>query len=312
MKRKKKIYLSGTILSLLLLLSGCMSYDANGAPTGFIYEYLVIPTQKLIILLADFFGGNYGIAIILITIVVRLIILPLNLSQSKKTMFQQEKMAFVKPELDEIQSALKAAKTNEEKAEIQQEMMALYKENDISMMGGIGCLPLLIQLPIFTAMYQAVRLSNEIASSTFLGMNLGERSIVLVIIVGAVYFGQAYISTIGMSPEQKKQTRTMMMMSPVMITLISFSSPAGLALYWLTGGIFAMVQTLITNLHYKPKIKAEIAEKNKNRPVTPKKKRQKTMEQMKQTTINKPQASSSNRDKQGKGKGRNAGKQQHR
>lgn len=321
MKKMKKLYLSGTVMSLMLLLSGCMSYDKSGNPTGFIYNYLVVPTQKLMVMFADFFG-NYGIAIIVITIIVRLIILPLNLNQSKKSMVQQEKMALVKPEIDEIQAALKAAKTNEEKAEIQQEMMQFYKENDISMMGGVGCLPLLVQLPIFTAMFQAVRLSPEIANSTFLGFNLGETSVLLALLAGATYFGQSYISMIGMAPEQKKQMRTMMFMSPVMITFVSFTSPAGLALYWLTGGIFAIFQTMITNFYHKPRIKAQIAEQNKNRPITPKKKRQRTMEQMKETTINKDATSRSgpnnkkhttqarNAGKQKPGSGRNAGKQQ--
>src|SRR5699024_7240945 len=113
-------------------------------PTGFIYEYLVVPTGKAIVWLAESLGGNYGLAIIVITIIVRIIILPLNFSQMRKSMIQQEKMKYIKPDLDDIQRRQKEATNQEEKAEISQEMMALYKDNNISMTGGIGCLPLLI------------------------------------------------------------------------------------------------------------------------------------------------------------------------
>ncbi|MBM6613377.1 membrane protein insertase YidC [Desemzia sp. RIT804] len=304
--KNKKIQLTATLTGLMFFLSGCMSYDTNGNPTGIIYEYLVTPLQQLIIRLADLFGGNYGLAIIAITVIVRIIILPMNLSQSKKALVQQEKMALVKPEMDEIQAALKNAQSSEEKAEIQQEMMEFYKANDINMLGGIGCLPLLIQMPVFTAMYQAINLSNEIASSTFLGVNLGEPYILFAIVAGAIYLGQAYVSMLGMTPEQKKQSRTMMFMSPIMITMISFSSPAGLALYWIAGGIFAMGQSLITNMIFKPKLKARLAEEFKNKPKVEVKKRRPTIIEENETV---PQSSYRNHNSN---QGRNAGKQRNK
>lgn len=303
MIKNKKFQLTATIAGLMLFLSGCMSYDDSGNPTGFIYQYLVVPLQDLMALLANFFGGNYGIAIIAITILVRVIILPLNLNQQKKAMIQQEKMAIVKPQIDEYQDAMKNAETSAEKAEMQQEMMAFYKENDINIMGGIGCLPLLIQLPVFTAMYQAINLSGEIASSSFLGVNLGNPSIIFAIIAGSIYLLQAYVSMAGMNPEQLKQSRTMMFMSPIMITVISFTSPAGLALYWMAGGVFAVLQSYITNKVFKPKLKAQLAEKFGDRPVV-KVKQRRPAEQQEQTKPTK--ISFSNRNNQG----RNAGKQQ--
>ncbi|MGL4390423.1 MAG: membrane protein insertase YidC, partial [Carnobacterium maltaromaticum] len=166
--------------------------DKQGNPTGFIYEYLVVPTGNAIIWLADLFNGSYGLAIIFITLIVRIIILPLNLSQSKKSMVQQEKMAFIKPELDVVQQKQKAATTAEEKAAAQQELMDVYKRNNMSMMGGIGCLPILIQMPVFTAMFQAIRLSPQIAESNFLGLNLGDRNAYLAIAAGLVYVIQAF------------------------------------------------------------------------------------------------------------------------
>ncbi|TFI70912.1 membrane protein insertase YidC [Carnobacterium divergens] len=269
MNKLKKLLLTSSVLSLVLFLSGCMKTDKNGNGTGLIYDYLVVPTGNSIIWLADLFNGSYGMAIIFITLIVRIIILPLNLNQAKKSMIQQEKMAVIKPEMDVIQKKQKEAATQEEKAAAQQELMALYKANNMSMTGGIGCLPILIQMPIFTAMYQAIRLSPQIAESNFLGLNLGDKNVYLAIAAGLVYVVQAYLSMIGMPEAQKKQMRMMMFMSPVMILIFTLQSPAGLGLYWLVGGVFACFQTLITNLYHKPKIKAAIAEEMKNRPIQP-------------------------------------------
>jgi len=309
MKKNNKLLLTGSLLGVMLFLSGCMSTDKQGNPKGFIYEFLVVPTQQLIIWLADTFNGNYGFAIIIITLIVRIIILPLNLSQSKKSLTQQERMAFIKPEMDVIQAKQKAAVTPEEKAVAQQDLMALYKDNNMSMLGGIGCLPLLIQMPIFTAMFQAIRLSPEIANSTFLGISLGVRNIPLAIAAGLIYLVQAYVSMIGVAPEQKKQMKTMMYMNPIMILMFTISSPAGLGLYWLVGGFFGVFQTLITNFYFKPRIKAQITEEMKDRP----KKEQviKTVEPLnEQLTLT---ANSTPRETASKNRnGRNVGKQQRR
>lgn len=307
MKLKKKLLLSAEMLSLLVVLTGCMQYDENKNPTGFIYDYLVVPTGKLIVMLAELLNGNYGLAIIAITIIVRLAIMPLNFSQIKKTMVQQEKMKYIKPELEDIQFRQKNAQTPEEKAAVSQEMMALYKENNISMTGGVGCLPILIQMPIFTAMYQAVNLTPEISASTFLGINLGVSSPLLAILAGVAYVIQGYVSTIGMPQETKSQMKSMMLMNPIMILMFSWSSPAGLALYWLAGGIFAAAQTALQNHMIKPKIQKQVEEEMKDRPV------KKNVKMAKPASSSAPaqavKALSSNNQKTDGKKGRNAGKQ---
>lgn len=305
MRLKKKLLFSAEMLALVTFLAGCMQYDENRNPTGFIYEYMVVPTGNLIVWLAELFSGNYGLAIIIITIVVRVIIMPLNFSQIKKSMVQQEKMRYIKPELEDIQLRQKEATTQEEKAEISQEMMTLYKENNISMTGGVGCLPILIQMPIFTAMYQAVNLTPEIAGSSFLGINLGNASPLLAILAGLVYLAQGYVSMMGMPAETRGQMKSMMLMNPIMILFFSWSSPAGLALYWLAGGIFAVLQTVIQNSLIKPKIKAEVEEEFKNRPVKKPIKKAKPVAKPTKTLSASQQYSQ-------KGKGRNAGKQQRR
>lgn len=307
MKLKKKLLLSAEMMALLVVLTGCMQYDENKNPTGFIYDYLVVPTGKLIVMLAEMLNGNYGLAIIVITIIVRLAIMPLNFSQIKKTMVQQEKMKYIKPELEDIQFRQKNAQSPEEKAAVSQEMMALYKENNISMTGGVGCLPILIQMPIFTAMYQAVNLTPEISASTFLGINLGVSSPLLAILAGVAYVIQGYVSTIGMPQETKSQMKSMMLMNPIMILMFSWSSPAGLALYWLAGGIFAAAQTALQNHMIKPKIQKQVEDEMKDRPVKKNVKMAKPASDSAPTQAVKA-LSAKNQQTDGK-KGRNAGKQ---
>lgn len=307
MKLKKKLLLSAEMMSLLVVLTGCMQYDENKNPTGFIYDYLVVPTGNLIVMLAEMLNGNYGLAIIAITIIVRLAIMPLNFSQIKKTMVQQEKMKYIKPELEDIQYRQKNAQTPEEKAAVSQEMMALYKENNISMTGGVGCLPILIQMPIFTAMYQAVNLTPEISQSTFLGINLGVSSPLLAILAGVAYVIQGYVSTIGMPEETKSQMKSMMLMNPIMILMFSWSSPAGLALYWLAGGIFAAAQTALQNHMIKPKIQKQVEEEMKDRPVRKNVKMAKPVSSSEPTQTAK--ALSASTQQSASKKGRNAGKQ---
>lgn len=282
--RTKRWLLSGGMLSLVLFLSGCMRIDPEtGTPSGgfsqFLFDYLVLPTQQFIEILADF-TGSYGLAIIAITIIVRILILPLSIKQQRSTLEQQAKMATVKPVTDEIQAEMKETEDAQEKQALQAEMMEIYKENNVNMLGGLsGCLPLLIQLPVFTAMFQAIRMSESIQSASWLGINLGERSIFLAILTGIVYFIQTKVMQAGMPEETRKQSSTMMLMNPVMILMFSITGPAGLTLYWFAGGFVAIGQSLITNLYYKPKLEKEMEKKHGGKPVIKRKKpKRKTVE----------------------------------
>lgn len=289
----------------MLFLSGCVKTGSDGQPTGegFVYNYLVRPMSTMITYLVDNFNWNYGWAIVVITIIVRLIILPIGLNQSRKSMIQTEKMQAIKPQIDVIQAKLKQATTREEQAEAQMEMQRVYKENNVSMMGGIGCLPLLIQMPIFSALFFAARYTEGISDASFFGINLGQPSIVFVVLAGVAYLIQGYISTIGIPEEQKKTMKSMLIVSPLMIVFMSFQSPAGVALYWVVGGVFSCIQTFITNILLKPRIKAQVAEEMKKNPpkqvITP----------IKDVT---PEKEAVQLDKKPTNSGRNAGKQQNR
>ncbi|MDF0478827.1 membrane protein insertase YidC [Vagococcus sp. PNs007] len=318
-KSLKKGLLASGLFGLVLTLSGCVqTYKSGpniGKPTGdgWMYNLLVEPMSHLINYFVDIFSGNYGLAVIVFTLIVRAIILPLGLHQTKKASYQSEKMQYLKPQMSAIQAKQKAATTPQEQMAANQELQALYKDNNMSMFGGMGCLPLLIQMPIFTALFFTIKYMPGIESATFLGINLGKPNMILTVLAALSYLLQSYLSTIGMSEEQKKQMKMMLFMSPMMIGFISLSSPAGVTLYWVVGGIFSCIQTLISNLYQKPRIRKQIAEEFKKNPpkavVTPTEK-PKEVNKTYQTKSAKPRNAQLN-NKQPKN-GRNAGKQQRK
>lgn len=313
--KNKKLSLVSAVTLLALLLSGCVR-TKNGKPYGMIYDYLAKPTQHLMEWLANFFGGNYGWSIIIIVFVVRMILLPVMISQMKKSTIQQEKMAMVGPQMRDIQARQKKAKTQEEQAAISQEMMALYRENGISMTGGIGCLPLLIQMPVFAALYAAIRYSPDLSGATFMGVKLGSPSIVFAILSFVAYLIQAWVSMLGVPEDQKKQMRMAMFISPVMILFFTMSSSAGLGIYFFIGGLFGIVQSMIINL-YRPHIRRNIEKELKENPpkvvkpavVTP------TVDEAtqaaKETLANPTSTTAPSDEHSASHRNRNQGKQQH-
>ena len=264
MKISKKVTVTTALAAMALFLSGCVQ-TKNGKPYGFVYDYLAVPGQHVMDWLAHIFGGSYGWAIIILTVIVRMVLLPIMVRQMRSATVQQEKISMIRPQMTALQKQQKAAKTPEEQQAASQAMMALYRNNGISMTGGIGCLPLLIQMPIFAALYAAIRYSPELSNSVFLGIPLGKSSWILALLSFLSYLLQGYLSMLGMPEDQKKQMRMTLLLSPVMILFFTMSSPAGLGLYFFVGGLFACLQTLIINF-YRPRIRREIKEKMKDQP----------------------------------------------
>lgn len=312
MKKIKNWLLGSGMLMLLLFLSGCVKMKSDGTPdTGsFMYKILVAPLNSLLGILADMIGGidRYGWAIILVTLIVRFIILPLGIHQSRQSLVQAEKMKYIKPQLDAVQAKLKTATTQQEQMAAQQEMNAVYKENGVSMFGGMGCLPLLIQMPIFSALYTTARYSPLLHDATFFGIDLGQPNMIFVVLSGILYAVQSIISMIGIPEEQKKQMRMMSFASPLMIVMFSIGAPAGVTLYWVVGGFIACLQTYITNVIMRPRIKAKIEEEMRQNPPKVVVTAPKQAATPKDVT---PTATPANRNRNAKGSsaGRNAGKQ---
>jgi YidC/Oxa1 family membrane protein insertase len=238
--RKFFVLLIFTIL--LLSLTGC-SASTNGDPSLF-QQLLVHPFGNAIHFTANLFGGNFGIAIILITLAVRFTLLPLMLKQYKNQMDMKVKMDRLKPEMDDIQKRLKAEKDVTKQREIQKEMMSLYQKHGVNPLA-MGCLPLLIQMPILMGFYYAIRGSEEIASHSFLWFSLGQPDIAITLIAGVIYYFQFKVSQSNMPAQQQQQMKMMGLLSPIMIVVFSFQAPAALPLYWTVGGIFLIIQTIL-------------------------------------------------------------------
>ncbi len=179
---------------------------------------------------------SYGIAIILLTIIIKMILYPLTWKQLS-TMRRTQKLM---PKVQEIQ---KKYKNDPQKANTM--IMELYKENNANPLS--GCLPLLIQMPIFIALYRALG-NFQYGDPTFLYLNLTQKDpyFILAILAALTTFLQSKVSmpkTGAADPTQK----TMLYIMPLFMAYISYSVPSGLALYWVVMNVMTVLQQLFTN-----------------------------------------------------------------
>lgn len=242
----KKHILLGVMLISAVLLSGCQSAQTEG---HFFHDYLVNPFVELIHWLGELLG-SYGLAIIGITIAVRLILMPLMLNSMKKQALMRQKMDVVKPQMTDIQARLKATKNPEEQRKIQMEMMSLYKDHDINPMA-MGCLPMLLQIPVWTGLYYAITISEDIQTHQFLWFELGQPDIAMAVIAGIIYYIQFKVSMQTMPAEQQQQMKFIGLLSPVMILIFSFNAPAALPIYWTVSGIILIFQSWLGRKYYQ-------------------------------------------------------------
>ncbi|MFG6120802.1 membrane protein insertase YidC [Thalassobacillus sp. B23F22_16] len=237
----KRLFLLGSLV--LLLLSGCAGNGEAG--DGFLSHVFVDPFTFLIETTASIFAGSYGVAIILITLLIRLVLLPFMMKQYKNQREMKEKMTGMQPELEKIQAKMKKTDEREKQMELQQEMMALYRKHGVNPLSA-GCLPLLVQMPILMGFYFAIQSSQEIAVHSFLWFSLGSVDIPLAMIAGAIYFLQFRVQQKLMPVDpanNNPMVRWMGLISPLMILVISFTMPAAIPLYWTAGGLFLTGQS---------------------------------------------------------------------
>ncbi len=181
---------------------------------------------------------NYGLAIILMTIAIKLAMFPLT----QKQMHSMRGMQEIQPKTKYIQEKYK-----EDPQKMQQKMMELYKENGVSPLG--GCLPLLIQMPIFIAFYQSLfnfKFVNE-AHAGFLWIpNIGNPDpyFILAILAAVTTFIQQKISMVDSNDPTQK---SMLYFMPLFMAWIAYKMPAGLPLYWVVFNILGILQQLYVN-----------------------------------------------------------------
>jgi YidC/Oxa1 family membrane protein insertase len=186
---------------------------------------------------------NWGWAIVIQTIIINLALLPLRLSQMKSML----KMQRVAPQIKSIQEKYKKYSLRDpKKAEMNEEISALYKKEGVNPIG--GCLPLLIQMPFLFAYYRMLGVAIDLRHATWLwvpDLSAPDPHWVLPIaIVVTMFFMQRMTPQAGMDPTQQKMMNFMM---PAMLGYISFNLAAGLCLYWAMGQLIGIVQQWALN-----------------------------------------------------------------
>jgi YidC/Oxa1 family membrane protein insertase len=185
------------------------------------------------------FVHNFGWAIIVVTVVINLALFPLRMSNMKS----MRKMQALKPQIDAINAKYKKiGLTDPRKAEQNQEVMALYKQNGVNPMG--GCLPMVIQLPFFIAFYKVFTVSVEMRGAGWLWVtDLSQPEtlplhILPLVMIGSQFWMQKMTPTAGAGdPNQQKM---MMFMMPLIFGVMFYNLPSGLVLYYLTSNLVGM------------------------------------------------------------------------
>ena len=238
MKNKKHLFLLISLLILTVVLSGCMQINEpiDAESTGFWNKYFVFPLSSVIIYFAGMFNGSYGLAIVVVTLIVRLFLVPLNIKQVKSTMAMQK----IQPQIQELQKKY-SSKDQATQQKLQQETMALFQKNGANPLA--GCLPIFVQMPVFIALYHAIMRTEAIKTGSFLWFELGSMDPILPLIAGAATFYQQKLMMDDNPSANNPQMKMMLYMMPIMITVFAFFFPAALALYWVVGNIFMVAQT---------------------------------------------------------------------
>ncbi|AGX07028.1 MULTISPECIES: YidC family membrane integrase SpoIIIJ [Bacillaceae] len=236
---KKRIFLVFGLIFLMALLTGCTEVNKpiTSESEGFWNEYIVYPLSMFIVKVAETLGGSYGLAIIVVTLIIRLLILPLMIKQTKSS----KAMQALQPEMQKLREKY-SSKDQKTQQKLQQETMALFQQHGVNPLA--GCFPLIVQMPILIGFYHAISRTREIANHDFLWFDLGSPDPIylLPLIAGATTFIQQKIMMAG-TANQNPQMAMMLWIMPVMIIVFAINFPAALSLYWVVGNIFMIVQT---------------------------------------------------------------------
>lgn len=223
-------------------------------------DFIAFPMGQLLKWLLQI-AGDYGLAIVVFTIITKILLLPINIKQTHST----KRMNEIQPKMKALQEKYKG-----DKNKLNEKLMELYKEEKYN--PASGCLPALIQLPIVIALFNVLRYPVKYVFGTeqayaevakgFLWMtNIGLTETaatilkvgtfaipVLAIISGVTtYIQMKMVSPNSNDPTQKSMTNMM----PIMFAFITYTVPAGLAIYWIIGNIFTIVQQWVM-LRNKP------------------------------------------------------------
>ena len=186
--------------------------------------------------------GNWGVAIIVLTAALRVVLFPLT----HKSTVAMRRMQKVQPKMKAIQERYKerAKKDPQARARMNQEVMALYKQEGVNPMG--GCLPLLVQLPILWALYTLFAYAIELRQAPFAlwitDLAQKDPTYILPVLMTASMFLQQKLAPQSADPAQRR----LFLMMPLIFGFMFLSFPAGLVLYWLVNNVLTIVQQVVT------------------------------------------------------------------
>lgn len=213
------------------LLSDVVDYDYIGIPLGVI-------ARPMIFLLNRFhtWTTSWGVAIMVLTLLVKLLLFPVTY----KSIVSMRRMQLLKPELDKLKKTYDGDRERQ-----QMEQMKLFREKGVNPLG--GCLPMLLQMPIWVALYRTLWTSVDLYQQSFLwlgDLTAKEPYPVMAVLVGALMFLQQRMSPTAVDSQQAK---IMMYGMPIMFTVFMVQLPSGLVLYILTNSVLTLFQTLVIN-----------------------------------------------------------------
>lgn len=214
------------------------------------FEFLL--TQPMTNLLDAFFNftGSYVLAIVLLTMLIRLMLMYPNYKSFKSQLAVTQTTQGNKDHLIELQSKLSKAKTEEERKQYQVQISQIVMENFSGMKN--GCLTALIQFPILTGLYYTISKSNAIKHEDLLWFNLGSTDSFMAIIAGLAMMIQIYLS-FKQSDNSNPQMKMMMFVMPFMVVLSSIFMPSAIPFYWTVSSFWMILQTFVFN-KFKPSL----------------------------------------------------------
>lgn len=252
-RKHKKTLLMLVLVTLVVFISACARTEAIGPESeGFWDGIIIYNFSRFLLWLSDLFGGSYGVAIIVFTALGQILLLPLTNYQQKSMAKTQE----IQPEMEALREKY-SAKDEATKEKLAEETQKLQEEAGVNPL--MGCLPMLIQMPIFIALYQTVTRTPELASGNFLWLELGNPDPYYVLPILAALFTMAN-SWLMQHGNPNSKTGAMTFVMPVMIFFITFRVASSLALYFVASNATRVIITLIFNNPFKKRREMEAQE----------------------------------------------------
>lgn len=238
-------------------LPKCSNFKVNSGGYEGIWNTLFVKPLAWILLKIGYLVKNFGLSIIIVTFLIRLILVPIT----KNATTQSENMKKVKPEMDKLEAKYKNKNDQESMMQKSQEMLVLYKKYNINPL--TGCLFAFIQIPLFMSFFEALYRLPAIFEGKFGPFQLGTTPliaitsgkywyIILSILVFAVTFYSFKFNGMGaMNKDQEKQMKMMKNISFILIGITSFTVSSAICIYWIINSGFTVIQNLYMKMEKK-------------------------------------------------------------